>query len=249
MNYRRKRFWHVQNAPSRLQCLSAVDIFQDLSPAEILVLSSRAPVRTVEAKALLYSPERPLEVLFMLKEGRVHLYSLSLDGRMITRAILEAGTLFGEMALMGQSLHGSYAQALSPCTLCVMNVADVRDILLSDARIAQRILEVLGKRLLDVERRMSILTFKLVPIRVISLLLHLSENGISPELYCTHEELASMVGANRETVTRVLNELRIRGAIEVHRGRLTILDPQQLLHIEQSEQFDENSSNPSQNRH
>ncbi|MBA2679645.1 MAG: Crp/Fnr family transcriptional regulator [Ktedonobacteraceae bacterium] len=231
-----------------MHCLSAVDIFQDLSPAEILELSSRAPIRKVEAKALLYSPERPLEVLFMINEGRVQIYSLSLDGRMITHAILEAGTLFGEMALMGQSLHGSYAQALDPCTLCVMNVADVRTLLLNDTRVAQRVLEILGKRLLDVERRISILTLKLVPIRVISLLLHLSENGLSSEIRCTHEELASMVGANRETVTRVLNELRARDAIEVHRGRITILDPQQLLSIEQSEQFDDNSFHSSKER-
>ena len=107
---------------------------------------------------------------------------------------------------------------------------------------------MLGKRLLDVERRISILTFKLVPIRVISLLLHLSENGISPEIRCTHEELASMVGANRETVTRVLNELRARNAIEVHRGRIILLDPQQLLSIEQSEQFDDSSLDSSQER-
>lgn len=248
MSYEQKRFWHVQGATSRLQCLSAVDIFQDLSSAEILSLSSRAPVRRVEAGELLYSPERPLEVLFMINEGRVQIYSLSLDGRMITHTILEAGTLFGEMALMGQSLHGSYAQTLDPCTLCVMNVADVRALLLSDTRVAQRILEILGKRLLDVERRISILTFKLVPIRVISLLLHLSENGLAPEIRCTHEELANMVGANRETVTRVLNELRARNAIEVHRGRITILDPQQLLTIEQSEQFDDSSSNSLQGR-
>jgi len=248
LSFGQKRFWHVRGATSRLQCLSAVDIFQDLSSAEILALSSRAPVREVEAKALLYSPEHPLEVLFMINEGRVQVYSLSLDGRMITHAILEAGTLFGEMALMGQSLHGSYAQTLDPCTLCVMNVVDVRTLLLSDTRVAQRVLEVLGRRLLDVERRISILTFKLVPIRVISLLLHLSENGMSPEIRCTHEELASMVGANRETVTRVLNELRARNAIEVHRGRITILDPQQLLSIEQSEQFDDNSLDSSQER-
>jgi CRP-like cAMP-binding protein len=241
LSFEQRRFSHVKDATSRLRCLSAVDIFQDLSPAEILELSRRAPVRKVGAKELLYSPERPLEVLFMINEGRVQVYSLGPDGRMITHTILEAGTLFGEMALMGQSLHGSYAQALDPCTLCVMNVADVRSLLLNDTRVAQRILEALGKRLLDVERRISILTLKFVPIRVISLLLHLSENGLSPEIRCTHEELASMVGANRETVTRVLNELRARGAIEVHRGRINLLDPQQLLTIEQSEQFDDNS--------
>ncbi len=67
--------------------LKDVDIFQDLSPAEIDAL--RAPVRQVEAGTILYMPDEPMEVLFILKVGRVRLYHLSPDGKALTTAILE----------------------------------------------------------------------------------------------------------------------------------------------------------------
>ncbi len=105
--------------------LTEVDIFRDLSPEEIDALGKHAPMRDVGAGTLFYSPLDPTEVLFILKAGRVRLYHLSPDGKALTTAILESGTIFGEMALLGQGLSGSYAEALTPCVLCLMSREDV----------------------------------------------------------------------------------------------------------------------------
>src|SRR5688500_104262 len=53
--------------------LKDVDIFQDLSPEEVDAIGKRAPMRTVEAGTIFYSPEEASEVLFILKAGRVRL--------------------------------------------------------------------------------------------------------------------------------------------------------------------------------
>ncbi len=148
------------------------------------------------------------------------------DGRMLTTGLLGPGALFGEMALVGQTLHTNYAQTVSPSVLCVMNVADVRRILLADVRISNRILEMLGKRLLETQRHLAILTHKHMPNRVAALLVQMGEE--STEIRCTHEALASMVGANRETVTKILSELRNQQLIELKRGRIILLDRERL---------------------
>src|SRR5258708_8444610 len=70
------------------QCLNAIEIFCDLSTEEIAAITKKAPVRYVEPKTIIYFPEQPGEVLFMLSEGQIQLYQLAPDGRIITNAIL-----------------------------------------------------------------------------------------------------------------------------------------------------------------
>ncbi|NWG22219.1 MAG: Crp/Fnr family transcriptional regulator, partial [Chloroflexi bacterium] len=154
--------------------LRDVDIFRDLNHSEVEALGKRAPMQRVPAGTVFFSPEQVGEVLFILKEGRVRLYRLSGDGKALTTAVLEAGTIFGEMALLGQHLHQSYAEALSPCLLCLMSREDVTGLLLSDPRIATRIAETLGQRLISAEQRLSDFAFKNLPQRLASLLLQLA---------------------------------------------------------------------------
>ena len=58
-------------------------------------------MRTVPGDTTFFTPENSSEVLFILKSGRVRLYRLSEEGKVLTTAIIEAGTIFGEMAISG----------------------------------------------------------------------------------------------------------------------------------------------------
>lgn len=55
-------------------------------------------------------------------------------------------------------------------------------------------------------------------------------HGTIIDLKITHQELAEMVGTSRETVTRVLAHLREQGIIEINQRRMTLIDPEALLH-------------------
>lgn len=214
--------------PSRVQCLSATDIFCDLSTEEIHALSQRAPVRRVEPKTLIYTPHELTETLFMLNEGQIQLYDLSAEGKVVTNALLQPGTLFGEMRLLGQTLNGQFAQAVTNCVLCVMTVTDVQQLLLADLRISNRLVALLARRLLNTQRHLAVVTLKSVPNRVAWALLYLSEQSGKEELHITHEMLASLVAANRETVTKILNEFRAKGWIALKRGRIQIVKDTEL---------------------
>ncbi len=219
--------------PDKLSYLRGTDIFRDLEPAEVEALGKRAPMQRVPAGTVFFSPEQAAEVLFILKEGQVRLYHLSPDGKALTTAVLEPGTIFGEMAMLGQRLHQSYAEALSPCLLCLMSREDVKGVLLSDPRIAARIAEILGQRLLNAEQRLSDFAFKNLPQRLASLLLQMGRPPKArlfraasgpPEVRFTHEALAEMVGTYRETATKILNEFRAQGLIELKRGCVVLVN-------------------------
>jgi CRP/FNR family transcriptional regulator len=54
---------------------------------------------------------------------------------------------------------------------------------------------------------------------------------VTIELRLTHQDLAAMVASTRESVTKVLNELRNRGVIEIDSGRITLKDMRTLTEL------------------
>lgn len=211
----------------KVWCMSEVDIFCDLSEAEMDALSQAAPMRMFDAGALIFTPHQPIETLFILKKGRIRIFRVSADGRALTTAILEPGTIFGEMIIVGQAMHDSFAEALDPVTTCAMSKADVRRLLLGDGRIAARIAETLGKRMGELEQKLSDTVFKSVPERIASTLLTLSsdagQRGREAQVRLTHEQLAALTATSRETTTKVLGEYADQGIIKLGRGRITVL--------------------------
>jgi CRP-like cAMP-binding protein len=180
---------------------------------------------------LLYAPPSPVETLFILKAGRVRLFRVSAEGRALTTAILTPGTIFGEMILLGQRMYDNYAEALDEVIVCVVNRGCVQRYLLSDPRIAARIAEILGGRLLDMERRLSDTVFKSVPQRIAGVLVQLAAatprralGARGEQVTLTHEQIAALVGTSRETATKVLGEFADRGLLRLGRGRITLLD-------------------------
>jgi len=230
------------DALTKQALLSEVDIFRDLSAEEMLALGRAAPMKRVAAGTTFYAPDDPAEVLYILKEGRVKVQQLSPDGRALTMHIYEAGSIFGEMSLVGQRMYGAYAQALSACTLCLMSREHVTHLLFGDRRIALRIAEVLSERLTEVENRLIDFAYRRIPERLARLLLQLAQphQGFWSrvqrlEVRYTHEELAEMAGTTRETTTKLLGEMRTLGFIALARGRITLLDLNGLQHLASGE--------------
>lgn len=213
-----------------LWCMSEVDIFADLTEAEMAAIASAAPMRQFAPGELLFSPPQQMETLFILKQGRVRIFRVSPNGRALTTAIITPGTIFGEMMLLGQQMHDNFAEALEKVTVCVMSRADVQRFLLSDARIALRISEILGNRVSQLERRLSDSVFKSVAQRIASTLCLLADEeqrrplarGIQVSL--THEQVAALAGTSRETTTKILNEYAEHELLRLGRGKITILD-------------------------
>lgn len=217
--------------------MAEVDIFRDLNPAEMDAMAAAAPMKRYERGELVYTPHHPVETLFILKKGRIRIFRVSPDGRALTTAIIEPGTIFGEMVVVGQQMHDSFAEALDEVVVCAMTKTDVRQLLLGDARIAARISETLGRRLGELEQRLSDAIFKSVPERIASALVVLAAgraartHGRGVQVRLTHEQLAALAGTSRETATKILNEFADKRLVSLSRGRITILDLDRLAEI------------------
>lgn len=208
-----------QVSARKLEFLHEVDILRDLTPDEMLWLKDTTEMVTCEPGRVIYSQDDEAEVLFILKRGRVQLYRTTPDGKKLELATIGAGTFFGEMPLVGQQMHQAFAEAVEESLICVMSRDDVERLIARKPQVALRMLEVLSKRLSVSESRLEALAFHSVPSRLAAALLRLDgADGIRT----THQELAEMIGAYRETVTKVLDEFQRDGLVELNRGRIAL---------------------------
>ena len=205
------------------------ELFRDLSELEMLELDRITAMTMCELGRIFYTPDETGEVLFLLKQGRVQIYRLSPDGKKLVIATLEAGTLFGEMALVGKGMYNTFAEAVEPCTLCAMSRRDVEMLIARFPKVGLRLLEIMGRRLTDAEQRLEGLAFKSVPAQLATLLLQLARNNVVAGH--THQELAEMIGTYRETVTQSLDDFKAQGLIEIGRKQIEIRDAQRLKEI------------------
>jgi len=219
----------------KLGYLSDVDLFRDLTERDRAELEHMTTITSVPRGRVFYQPEDVSEVLFLVKQGQVQLYRISPEGKKLVIATLGPGTLFGEMALLGQQMHNAFAEALDDCTILVMSRSDLERLILSKPVLGQRMLEITDRRLRDAEARLEDMAFKGIPARLASLLLRLAaERNSNDILGLTHQDLAETIGTYRETATQVLNDMKASGLIEIGRKRITILDMNRLHELAQS---------------
>lgn len=220
-------------------CLSEVDLFADLSPAEMDAMDEMAPAAMVRRGQLLYSPAESVKSLFVLKTGRVRIFRIAEDGRALTLAILEPGAVFGEMDLIGQRMYDGYAEAIDDALVCQLGTTDVERLLLADSRIAVRVARILGERVAELEDRLTDLALRPLASRVAVTLVNLTRRpstgvgpfGRYPQVRLTHEQLASVIGATREATSRVLSDFADNGLIRQGRGRILIANATELRRI------------------
>lgn len=210
----------------KLTLLSSIQLFRDLSPDELAKMDSQLTMSSCQTGKIFYMPEDSGEVLFLLKKGRVQLYRIAPNGKKIIVSMLGPGAIFGEMSLVGQGMHNTFAEAAEPCVLCVMSRSDIERLIREKPAIAFRFVEAMGTRLTQLETHLESIAFKSISVRLAALLLQLDteqgKNGLVKGY--THQDLSEMLGTYRETITQTLNEFKADGWISIGRKKVTLLD-------------------------
>ena len=226
------------NEEERVELLSRVDIFDSLDGEEIRELSGGLLQRNAESRLglgeSLYTPRQSDGKLFILVEGRVRIYKME-GARESTLEVVDAGTVFGEVAFTAHRLRDAYAEATEPSVVLAMDRADIERLILEKPNVGIRMISLLSERLHYHETRIEDATLKEVPARLASLILFLVEHeGVQipgeirvPNHY-THEHLGTMIGANREAVTRAFRRLQDEGAVQIRRRIIYVNDVETL---------------------
>lgn len=220
----------------KVDYLSNIQVFRDLTPNELAKMDHQLTMSTCRPGKIFYMPEDSGEVLFLLKKGRVQLYRIAANGKKLVMATLGPGAIFGEMSLVGQGMHNTFAESVDECVLCVMSRSDVERLVREKPEVAFRFVEALGTRLTQLESRLEDIAFKSIPARLASLLLKLNEEqgGRQTINGYTHQDFSEMLGTYRETITQTLNDLKSDGLINIARKQVVLMDMPRLRDLAES---------------
>jgi CRP/FNR family cyclic AMP-dependent transcriptional regulator len=206
-----------------------VSFFADLSEEEIQALSSATKRRTFRSGEVIFHRDDPGQVLYMIKEGKVKICIISPDGQEVSLTVFGKGEVFGEFAILDGLPRSADAVALEKVECYTLQRSDFQNVILKNPKIAILVLEAMSKRLRNTNNMVEDLIFLDVYGRVAKKLLELAdahgvktEEGVIIDVRLTQQELASMVGASRESVNKVLGYFTDKKFISTDKHRITI---------------------------
>jgi len=210
--------------------LKQVPLFADLADEEVRELMTVAKRRTFRSGEVIFHREDPGQVLYVIKEGKVKICLISPDGQEMTLTVLGKGEYFGEFALLDGLPRSTDAIASERVECYTLQRTDFHNAIVKNPQIAIQAMEVLSKRLRNTNQMVEDLIFLDVYGRVAKKLVELADahgtkaedGGIRIEMRLTQQELASMVGASRESVNKVMGYFTEKNFISTDKHRITL---------------------------
>jgi CRP/FNR family transcriptional regulator len=202
--------------------------------SDLARVSKRATLLRLPPRQAVYSPESADEATYLVLSGKVKLFRTSDEGREIIVEIVQGGEVFGELRPF-DGRGGTWAETLEDSEMAVLPRGYLNALIRRHPEVALGVVEEMSQRLQQRALQIEDLALRNVPARVANALLRLGENhgimsrnGIRIDLRLTHQDIADMVAAARETVTNVLGDMREGGIIDIEHHRVRIGDPAHL---------------------
>ncbi|CAH1223762.1 hypothetical protein PAECIP111893_05040 [Paenibacillus plantiphilus] len=191
--------------------------------------------KTYRKGAIIFLQGDAGDEIFFIRSGAINIYTFE-GMKKVVFAYLREGDYFGEMALIKPGLvRSATAEAMATTKVLTLRRTDFENLIEANPRLAVHLLDYTMERLRQANQQVYDMTFLNVRTRIVKRLATVSKassnklNGEAPVQWkVTHQQLGEMVGAVRETVSKVLLELQEEGLIETRNKMIIIPDPSQL---------------------
>ncbi len=205
--------------------LQNIPLFAGLPETQLDHIARIAVLRQVPRHKTIVYVGAETDSLFVIVSGSAKVLNRDTEGREVILSMLETGEFFGEMGLIDGSPRSADVVANESCDLLVISKADFGRALSENVDLCLNIMKSLVLRLREANHKIESLALMDVYGRVAKLLLDSSEkeNGVRiVKRKITKLDMAKMVGASREMVSRVMKDLEHRGFIRVESGRIIL---------------------------
>ena len=216
--------------------LRSTPLFQGLSEDLLETISRKALLRTYRAGEAVVNEEDPVRSLSVVLDGQVKLSKSSAEGREQTLTLLGPGDPFGLCTAFASNDFPASAVTLKKTTILTIPGSAVEDIVRQEPMLLLNIIRVLSLRLKETMSLVEALALKEIPQRVASFILHdlaKQDTGsqCSLELAITHRELAKIIGATPEALSRALKKMSEDGLLRVDGRMITVYDRKALKEL------------------
>lgn len=206
--------------------LTTVPLFRSLAPTEVASFAQLLREKSYPKGSVILFEDDPGDSLFIVRAGRVKVVLVAADGREVILGILDIGEHFGELSLIDDEPRSAHVVAMEESTLLVLRREDFRRRVEQNPAVAWALLMEMSNRLRRADEKIGSLVLLDVPGRIARLLLDAVTESASDyiEKPLTHQTIAHVIGASRETVSRAMREFVGAGWITTERRRIRITD-------------------------
>jgi CRP-like cAMP-binding protein len=206
--------------------LATVPLFKSLDAADLSRFAELVREKTYPRGSVILFEDDPGDSLFVVRDGRVKVVLVAEDGREVILGILGVGEHFGELSLIDDQPRSAHVIAMEDSSLLVLRRDDFRRRVEASPSVAWSLLTELSRRLRRADEKIGSLVLLDVAGRIARMLLDAADEGGSPliEKPLTHQTIAHVIGASRETVSRAMREFQDEGWIAIDRRCIRISD-------------------------
>ena len=206
--------------------LATVPLFSGLDQIELQRFADLTREKFYPRGSVILFENDPGDSLCVVRQGRVKVVLIGEDGREVILGVLGVSEHFGALSLIDDRPRSAHVIAMEDSHLLVLRREDFRKRVESSPAVAWSLLTELSRRLRRADEKIGGLVLLDVPGRIARLLLDLAAEtgGDTIEKALTHQTIAQMNGASRETVSRAMKDFQDANWVTVERRRITLSD-------------------------
>jgi CRP/FNR family cyclic AMP-dependent transcriptional regulator len=207
--------------------LKAVPLFASFPEEQLRLITTLVTRKSTPRSTTIMAGGDPTDHLYIVLSGRLKVMMSDAEGKEVILSILGPGEFFGEMGLIDDEPRSATVVTIEPCELLSIAKREFKKCLADNFEMAMAVMRGLVRRLREADRKIGSLALLDVYGRVARLLLDMAEN-VNGEKVVTKrlpkQDIAKMIGASREMVSRVMKDLQTGGYIEMRGSTIVVRD-------------------------
>ena len=207
--------------------LKAVPLFASFPDDQLRLLTPVITRRSLPRSTTVMASGDPTDSLYIVLSGRLKVMMSDAEGKEVILSILGPGEFFGEMGLIDDEPRSATVVTIEPCELLSIAKRDFKKSLAENFDMNMAVMRGLVRRLREADRKIGSLALLDVYGRVARLLLDMAENVDGEKVVTKRlpkQDIAKMIGASREMVSRVMKDLQMGGYIEMRGSTIVLRD-------------------------
>ncbi|PAD69379.1 Crp/Fnr family transcriptional regulator [Bacillus sp. 7586-K] len=211
--------------------LKTIPIFSELNHEELLRVQEIAIKRTYKKKQIVFIEGEKREAVYFIQSGIVKAYKIDEDGNEQVISLLHERDMFPHVGFFDTAPYPATVEIVQDAELFVILIDEFEELMIRWPQIAVKVMKIMGRKIVELQQRVQDFISKDVSHRLIEILIRLAieqgvqhVNGISIKIPITNQDFANMVGASRESINRILNQLKKDELILFNRTEIFIYD-------------------------
>ncbi len=209
----------------QMELLRQIPLFRDLTQEEVTRVWSIVITRSYRKRTAIFTEGSKKEAVFFIRNGLIKTYKTDENGHEHIMSFLKTGDMFPHTGFFSKHPYPATAEAIMETKLLAIPTQAFELLMMETPAIAIKVMRVLSGKIMELQEKLQELTGQDVQDRGVSFLIKLAEHYgtehsgvIHVELPMTNQEFANTIGTTRETVNRLINQLRKEGIVEPQRS-------------------------------